>query len=302
MTKNIFLTLNRYHGAEENFLTEAFVYLLNQILEKEVSIGKYFLQKLIGIEDNLFSDDFEVLVTTQLTLKEGRPDICIQTSQDALFLIEVKHDSPLSTGQLEAYYSARQNFKKSITKLILLTRSKQTAIETTLSRDKFRQVCWYEIFNWLSAIQTKNEIINFLINDFLQFLEEKAMNLSRVEWEYPAGIKSLLNLTNMLEAAVEEVYVPKIRKSGGWNWRGFYVDSIFCGIRYEKPNLIVFENNYGNNPTFQLVFDIEKEHFLAYSKEEQFESLIKFVSTSAEKYHESGITDTPQSSEIPEDS
>jgi len=253
---------------------------------------------LIGKEEVIFSENFLVSVTTQLTLDEGRPDISIQTSPDSLFFIEVKHDSPLHKGQLEAYYSELVKSGKSKFKLILLTRSKQTAIQTTLSRKKFRQVCWYEIFNWLSMIKSKNEIISFLTNDFLLFLEDKAMNLMKVEWEYPNGLKSLIHLTNMLEAAIEEVNDIKLKKTGGWFWRGYYIDTIFCGVRFDKPHIIVYENNMGTNPTFIAEFNIEKEHFLAFSKEEQFECLVKFISVTSEKYRNLHLVEPLQVSTV----
>lgn len=114
MNNNIFSTLSKYAGAEENFLTEAFVYLINELLRREYEGGKTLIQKLIGKEKNIFSDYYPISVVTQSTLEEGRPDICIQTSQDKLFFIEVKHDSPLHPGQLEAYYSELIKSGKSI--------------------------------------------------------------------------------------------------------------------------------------------------------------------------------------------
>jgi len=284
MNINLFSTLSRFNSSEENFLTESFVYLLNQLMLREPEQCISFLQKLIGKETIEFSDEFIVSITTQLSLEEGRPDICIQTTPDTLFFIEVKHDSPLHIGQLEAYYSELLKSGKTKTKLILLTRSKQTAIQTTLSKSNFEQVCWYEIYNWLLLIKKRNEIINYLITDFLLFLEEKAMNLVKVEWEYPNGLKAFINLTNMLQAVIEEVDDSKLKRTGGWSWRGFYIGNVFCGVRYDKPNLIVFENNLGTNPTFKIDYSIEKEHFLAFSKEEQFESLVKFIKESFEKY------------------
>lgn len=145
-------------------------------------------------------------------------------------------------------------------------------------------------------IRSKSEIINYLINDFLLFLEDKAMNLTRVEWEYLKGLKSLINLTNMLEAAIEEVNNVKLKRTGGWFWRGYYIDTIFCGVRYEKPHIIVFENNMGTNPSFKAELNIEKEHFLAYSKEEQFECLVKFISETNDKYRNLNIEEPSQSS------
>lgn len=299
MTNNIFSTLGRYSGSVENLLTESFVYLLNEVLAREPEQGKILLQRVIGKEDNLFTNDFGITVTTQLSLEEGRPDICIRTNPSSIFFIEVKHNSPLHKNQLENYYDELLKSGKSQYKLILLTRSKQTAIQTTLARNKFRHICWYEIYNWLSSIQSTNEIINYFIHDFLEFLEDKAMNLVKVEWEYPSGVKSLINLINMLQAAIEEVTDIKLKRTGGWFWRGYYINSVFCGVRYDRPNIIVFENNMGTNPTFKAELNIEKEHFLAFSKEEQFECLVKFVTETTEKFKNLNIVEPAQESLTP---
>jgi hypothetical protein len=294
LTKNIFATLCLYSVSEENSLTEAFVYLLNEWLIRDIDQAKNFLQKLIGKEDNLFADNFNISITTQESLSEGRPDISIQTSPESLFYIEVKHDSPLHKGQLEGYLNALKKSGKPRTKLILLTRTKQTAIQTTLGEDDFRHVCWYEIYDWLESVRVKNEVIKFLIFNFLQFLEGKAMNLARVEWEYPNGVKSMINLTNMLEAAIVENYKKKLKRTAGWSWRGFYIDTIFCGFRFDKPNLIVFENNLGTSPTFKQDLNIDREHFLAFSKEEQFECIDNFFRETFNKYRNLNIIEPPQ--------
>ena len=120
------------------------------------------------------------------------------------------------------------------------------------------------------------------------------MNLARVEWEYPNGVKSMINLTNILEAAIVENYEKKIKRTAGWSWRGFYIDTIFCGIRFDKPNLIVFENNLGTSPTFKEDLNIEREHFLAFSKEEQFECIEKFFRETLDEYRNLKIIEPPQ--------
>ena len=125
------------------------------------------------------------------------------------------------------------------------------------------------------------------------------MNLVKVDWEYTDGIKSLLNLTNMLEAALEEVYDLKLKKTGGWFWRGYYIDTIFCGVRYDRPQIITFENNMGSYPSFKKEFNLDKEHFLAFSKEEQLECLVEFIRETAKEYKTLPLDSTAHNNAAP---
>ena len=65
-----------------------------------------------------------------------------------------------------------EKVRKTNNEVNLLTRTKQTAIQTTIGKDEFRHVCWYEIYDWLKSVTVKNEVLKFMIFDFLQFLEE----------------------------------------------------------------------------------------------------------------------------------
>jgi hypothetical protein len=129
----------------------------------------------------------------------------------------------------------------------------------------------------------------------MSFLEEKNMNLKKVTWEYIQGVPSLINLTNMMETAVQEVMsTVALRRTAGWSWRGFYLDNAyFFGIRYEHPLTVTFENNFGNNPTVTRQLDLEDSHFFSLSREEQFESLINFLQTASREVPKGGVSTEP---------
>lgn len=164
-------------------------------------------------------------------------------------------------------------------RLVLLSRSRATAAQTSLAAEQYRHVCWYEIFDWLDELSPSDEVCRYLIRQFQVFLEDKAMNLRKVTWEYEHGVAAMLDLTNMMEVAAREALPDMpVKRTGGWNWRGFYLDnSLFFGFRFEQPMRLVFENNRGNGPTAGEHLDLEQKHFLALPKEEQFELIVRFL-------------------------
>ena len=109
------------------------------------------------------------------------------------------------------------------------------------------------------------------------------MSLKPVTWEYIQGVPALIALTDMMETAIIEALPgTKLTRSAGWIWRGFGLsDRYWCGIRYDRPLLVVFENNNGNNPTYKCDLDLGEAHFFSLSSAQQFERLVKFLQESS---------------------
>ena len=280
---NLFKVLSKYgSGAEEDYLTESFVLLIKIILEQKMIFGLLFLNKICGLtDDHKFKNRDLLSISTQVIIEGGRPDIEIKYGNKVLIYIEIKHDASLGDGQLE-YYRRKLNesdFRNTV--LVLLTRSQITSQETTLERSEYHHICWYNIYNWLLEIRTDNakEICNFLVQEFLFFLEEKQMSLKQISWEYIKGVPSLVALSNLLEIAISET-IPdfKLKKTGGSSWLGFNLEATyFCGVRYSDPLTIVFENNCGTNPTYKKNLDLNDVHFFSLNQAEQLECLTNFI-------------------------
>ena len=279
---DIFTTLSKYAiRADENYLSEAFVYVIEQLLVREPEKGKEFVQWIFGSKIELNpGESASIIIRTQVTGEEGRPDIEVLVSDHFRGYVEVKHGASLGTNQLERYHADLLRHDEQIKKLILLTRSRLEAPKTTLSNDKYIHVRWYEIYNWLEGIQTDDEVLRFLIRSLNEFLEVIGMSMKKVTWEYVQGVPALLNITKLTETALR-TGLPEIalRRTAGWSWRGFRLlnTGIWCGIRYRLPMELAFENNNGNNPTFRRAFKLEENHFFSLTKDEQFESLLGFV-------------------------
>jgi hypothetical protein len=287
LTNTLFTVLSRFaFRQEENFLTESLVYMLNLILEREKQVGLSILAKLCGRRFATGLDNAaNISIKTQFTVDEGRPDIVIQVDSDKIAYIEVKHDSSLGVEQLERYYLDLMSSKAKDTQLVLLTRSRHSIQETSLDRSLFHHVCWYEISGWLSEADFRDDIIAFLVEQFLEFLKEKEMSMEKVTWEYIQGVPAMINLVNMIGTALSEVAPESsTKKTVGASWAGFYMSELFIGFRYANPLIIVFENNTGNSPTFKRDLFLEKAHFFSLSAGEQLECLIDFMRVSLQEY------------------
>jgi hypothetical protein len=280
---NIFQTLSKYGSRqEEDYLTESFVLLIKMLLERNPDIGLGFINKICGLTKNKTFKKTELLsISTQVIVDDGRPDIEIQYGTAILIYIEIKHDASLGDGQLEYYRKKLNESEHENTALVLLTRSQATSQETTLPKNEYHHICWYDIHRWLSKIKTENhEIIsNYFIKDLLDFLEEKQMSLEQIGWEYINGVPSLVAMCNLLEVAILET-TPNVKskKNGGFGWMGFNIDNtFFCGVRYSNPMLVVFENNSGTKPTYKYDLDLNNSHFFSLNQAEQLECLVNFI-------------------------
>jgi hypothetical protein len=297
VAENVFSSLSKYASAsDENYLTEALVFLVKLLLERKPAAGLDTVNFLCGQSRGVcFGDPKSVAIATQVAVDLGRPDIEIRDGTNTLVYIEVKHDSPLGVNQLERYKAQLQESGLSNTLLVLLTRSRSSLLETSLQPDEYHHICWYDIYNWLSNVDTKDAICQYFIRSFMSFLEDKSMSLKKVTWEYIQGVPSLINLTTMMEAAVQEVMpAVALRRTAGWSWRGFYLDNAyFLGIRYERPLTVTFENNFGNNPTATHELDLEGRHFFSLSREEQFEGLINFLQTASQEVPKGSVSAEP---------
>jgi hypothetical protein len=290
MSLNIFSSLARYADRQtENFLTESLVYLLNLLVEREQAVSISILKKLCGPKCDLwFSTSASIFITTQMTVTTGRPDIMIVVDSTRIAFVEVKHNSPLGWTQLERYTEHLNISKYAEKQLILLTRSRHSIQETTLARETFHHVCWYEISGWLSESIIADKIAQHIIHQFLEFLRDKEMTMEKVSWEYIEGVPAMVKLANMLHTAIAEALPEeKWRRTAGWSWMGYYVGGnppLFIGFRYHNPLTVVFENNNGTNASFVRELSLSTSHFFSLSAGEQLECLIGYIRSCYTEY------------------
>lgn len=290
MSENVFSSLSKCGSdVDENYLTEALVLVTKLLLERKPATGLDMVNLLCSQHpEACFSDPKSVLISTQVTTDMGRPDIEI-SGEDTLVYVEVKHDSPLGLDQLERYKAQLQESRFPNTRLVLLTRSRNSSFDTTLQPGDYHHIYWYEIYNWLHKVDTQDDVCQYFVHSLMDFLEEKRMSMKRVTWEYIQGIPALLNLTDMMETAITEVMPGiKLTRTAGWNWRGSYLpDDYWFGVRYAQPLVVVFENNRGYDPvTYKRDLNLEERHFFSLDKDEQFECLVEFLRQASENAQE----------------
>ena len=287
MTLNVLSSLSKYgSSADENYLTESLVFLVRLLLERAPEEGLALVNLLSGDSQGaLFSDPQLLEISTQITVEQGRPDIEIRDGSDVLVYVEVKHDSGLGWDQLERYHAELLKSGIPTTRLVLLTRSRYSSPPTTLPPSEYYHLRWYEIYNRLSTMEISDEVCEYFVRCLMDFLEEKKMSMKLVGWEYITGVPALLDLTEMMEAAIAVVMPDAGRKrTAGWSWRGFYLEEVyFFGVRYTEPMLVVFEDDRGNNPSFKRRLDLATAHFFSLGKDEQFECIVAFLQEVAEQ-------------------
>lgn len=298
MGENIFSILAKYSSREsEDYLTEALVFLLTHLLEKERKTTVKILTRL-RVKDEEFGFDPEqtIIISTQKTTEEGRPDIEIVAPNTRIY-IEVKDYAPLGYRQIERYREGLKAYPERNKCIVLLTRF-AVALEGDAKPDK--HVRWFEVYNWLAEVELEDPVSEYLVRAFMAFMEEKQMSIRKVGWEYINGIPALTNLMNMVQVAIESLSLPTHQRTAGWDWKGFYLldNEHYCGIYFDRPLTLVLdvtkerydlemlaEPQYPIEETQRSILfllDLEATHFFSLNKDEQLELITTFLRASLE--------------------
>jgi len=309
--KSIFSALAKYSlPQDENYLTEAFVFLINSLLANEKILGIQILNRLC-VENGgmVFTVDDDIAVSTQYATDLGTPDIKI-SSRDKLAYVEVKDHSPVKATQLKGYREVLQSSNCGFKKLILLTRY---AVNNEEHKDiPDRQVCWFDVYNWLESLEPQHAVSTYLINSFNSFLEDKRMSIEKVTSEYINGMPAFNNLINMIEAAIKGVGIPLHKshpRAAVWDSKGFWLENkkYYCGIYYNAPLTLIFKAfnkkdlDIGKvaSPTYPIreafasiwfMLQLEDMHLFSLDKDRQLEEITKFISTAHSEARQMRIT------------
>ncbi len=206
--------LNRWaYRQDENFMTEAFVYLLQFLQEHEQVAAVQLFKKISnGHIDVTAADCNEVTIITQVATSDGRPDIQIK-STISLGYIEVKSESGLGLDQIKRYRSALSKSGYADTFLVLLTKY---PLGNGLNHHK-PDLClrWSDIYEYLTQLIITKDLSRYVVDQFKQFLESKGIVMDHVSWQLVEGVTSLHNLLNMIGKAIEHNSIKSKPLSGG---------------------------------------------------------------------------------------
>jgi hypothetical protein len=242
---DIFSTLFRWaHRQNENFTTDAFVYVVRHILKVEPSLGRSFLGWLcLNDATSPVFDNGQLSVCTQWATDEGRPDIRVQN--DGFFgLIEVKKDADLGLDQVQRYETILQNQPQPRKSLVFLTVYPMPS--HIVIKDQHLHRTWDEVNDWLQGHPPSDSVTAFLVGEFGRFLRSQQMTIDAVTNAYIPGVKALRDLVAMLGKACEISRIPATRGNGTY-YQGWWIDgdTFWTGVYIGtyQHEVIIFEIN-----------------------------------------------------------
>ncbi|MDD5457434.1 MAG: hypothetical protein PHV30_10460 [Candidatus Margulisbacteria bacterium] len=258
MTNTLFVNLCKYTPGkdidpEENFITEALVYMIKYSLDNGTDLSKRFIN-LLGANIN----DLELsscLISSQTSFKTkrgdiARPDITIEFP-DKYILVEVKvnaqinmysieDNSETSTiNQLEKYSDIKVEKEKYI---VLLSKNFVTDLKGCN-----KSLSWQKVYEILKIYRSEDKIEAFLIEQFKKLMEVRQMVVGKVGYEFENGVRALVNLMGQLNKVIAEIKIGSYKSQSASYCLGFHLlknnkEAVgWIGIYYDHPERIAFE-------------------------------------------------------------
>jgi hypothetical protein len=275
---SLFYNLGKYLPAE-NYLTNVLVALLTELLKN----GNLHQDKDIALEVlNLiakkkeqpdFSLDKSICIKAQVRADGEQPDITIPSNlpdgTTRMVYIEVKDRDDVRKRQLVDYKKQLDYSDAEIRCLTLLCRPiTQIEPEDEEALDN-QKVYWSEIYDIIKSkmSEKRTEVGKYLLDSFIQFLEEKNMQLKKVTGKCASvkyeSLDDLISLVNMLPLAMKAAGFKRISgvklesspetepDEEMWTFVGFYGN-------YDSHQFSAGIHVYANNIT-ELKIELEKE-------------------------------------------
>jgi len=245
---NLLMSLSRWaSGQHENFLTDAFVHLLNRLAGAAPTNFGQLLERLtrgaIHPAEDLLAD---FRVASQVSTDMGIPDIAI-SGPGHYVLVEVKDQSPVDPGQLRLYSKVIEERPEEHRCLVSLIRHLAPVGDVEWLVEPVK---WSEVAEWLGEMRDDpglDNITRHTIGQFLGYLEGIGMAVERVGWELLPGLEQLMNLRVLLREALESVGVHKVWTAYGAEFNGMAIPdpetnttSYYFYVHYEDPGDIRF--------------------------------------------------------------
>jgi hypothetical protein len=238
MIENIFINLFRYKPVEgltpeENFITEAFVYLLNQSKHKEDAFIIKFLELLKIHIDSKGLKRLKIETQNCFYTKHNIraiPDITLILDNNYYF-IEVKVSSDLNEYQIDTDGELTTINQIEKYKSIIIPSNHNSYIYTITNRtidydNKYlpfdSKLLWSDIYNLVSGYVNNTDTKLNLLFEFKSFMEDLKMNLPEVTYEYKKGMESFLNLLEQIELVLKRLNILH-KRSIGAEYFGYYI-------------------------------------------------------------------------------
>ena len=276
----------------ENYLTNAFVALLTELLED----GNAHADENVALEVlNLiakekeqpgFALDRSICIKAQVRANGEHldiPDITISSNlpdgTSRMVYIEVKDRDNVRKGQLVKYKGKLDCSHAEIRCLTLLCRP-TTQIEPEDEEVlKSQRVYWSEVYYIIRRSKERTQVGKYLLDSFMSFLEEKNMQLKEVTGDCASikreSLDDLVSLVNLLSLAMRQAgfeRVSSIKMESGcetgpeeepWTWVGLYGS-------YNSQQFSFGIHVYSSSPT-ELKLELQKEPDYPYKELEWVE-------------------------------
>ena len=247
-SSNLLVSLSKWaSGQQENFLSDAFVHLLNLLAQQVPDAFALVLEQItIGAIRPTPETASDFIVTSQISTSEGMPDIEI-SGPNSYALIEVKDESPINVEQIERYSRLVEHANADSKCLVLLTRHHPHLPE---GFHALKTIRWTQVTEWLSESlgSCSFDLTSlYVLEQFLGLLEAKGMSVKKAGWEMVSGIQQFTNFKVLLNQALESAGAHRIYTAYGANFNGWAIPdtelnkSIFyIFIRFEQPEILRF--------------------------------------------------------------
>ena len=253
-SSNLLVTLSKWaSGQQENFLSDAFVHLLNLLAQEVPTAFSMVMEEMThGIIKPTPETATEFVISSQIATSAGTPDIEIR-GPNTYALIEVKDESPVDVEQIDRYTRLIKQNDADTKCLVLLTRYQAPLLGNSYLLNTVR---WTQVTESLIVVKDTfnlDPISRQILQQFLEFLEAKGMSTNRAGWEMVSGIQQFQNFKVLLKQAMESAGAEKVNTASGAGHNGWGVPypasgkiAYYLFVRFEKAEILVFQCNARN--------------------------------------------------------
>ena len=306
---SLFTSLRKYRPREntdplENFVTEAFAWLLN----RDKDFSNFFIQTIaekLDLKDQLeFSAEESAMVwDTQINFSGVYPDMFCECGAFA-FVFEHKAWSHLHSNQLSNYRKHASNtFGEDKYKIILITGGRHLH-----DQNPDLSICWYDVYRWIDEWQSNlgtdvDAGHRFLFDDFKKLLQWEGLGPpAPISHESLLAYYSARNLRQNLSSLIArvshrsiwaefvkenhfELYIPKIKglpPGDGWGrigielLRGRY-PGLFVGFMLDEWDHKVKPLS-PSSPDVSVILDFDQKYHKDYPQDPLYEETIRKMS------------------------
>ncbi len=280
MNESIFSFIKSYtpsvdRDPKEDYLTQIFSWILNNIKDIDEKYCTYLLRK-IKTEVNNINEDIIISVDTQTTVSNGRIDMVIKIQNKIGFICEHKVWSNLSDNQINKYKECSDELGNETYYTVLITANK---LQHTQDADI--KLTWSDIGTFMESLMNEYENEErFILLNFINYLNEQGLwkhekiSMEEITSYYTAKsleskldkiFESLItieweNECDNLKTFTKSKYKPKFNKYR-WGRKGIdffenWYPGLFAGVILDPKDHGIKITDINKGPDLVVILDI----------------------------------------------